>query len=215
MEVKPGKLFRNWTLGAILFAMAGILTAQAAPQIIGFGPPIRYVGVHGTYSFHVVAAGRGLRYHWWNQEIDADDGHAIPPELGFGVLTPRLRVTDAQDTRDYNGFYWCEVTDVTGQSVFTPQAQCVVVAPPTFTQQPASQTVAVNSPASLTVAVNPHGPVPVRYQWFFNSRPIIGATRPTLSFVRTNVRRQGTYNCRVKTIGGTNYSSTAFLTVTQ
>src|SRR5829696_9114034 len=187
MEVKPGKLFKNWTLGAILFAMAGISITHAAPQVLGFGPPIRYVGIHGTYSFHVVAAGRGLRYHWWTQEIDADDGHAIPAELGCGVLTPRLRVTDAQDTRDYNGFYWCEVTDVTGQSVFTPQAQCVVVAPPTFTQQPASQTVPMGSPASLTVAVNAHGPVPVKYQWFFNSRPIVGATRATLSFARANV----------------------------
>ena len=202
--------------GFVSIIVLSLATAtSAAPQIAAFGPSVRYVGVHGTFSFRVVAYGRRLQYQWWNQEIDAPDGHAIPSSLPFGVNTPRLVVTDVQNTRDYNGWYWCVVTDgVTGQTATTPRGQVFVIDVPTITRQPQSQTVPVGAAVSFTVEVDAHGPVPVRYQWFFNERPIVGATRPTLSIPFARPRRQGAYTCRVKTIGGTILSGGAFLTVT-
>lgn len=186
-----------------------------APQIAAFGPSVRYVGVHGTFSFRVVAYGRNLRYQWWNQEIDAPDGHAIPPSLPFRVNTPRLVVPDVQNTRDYNGWYWCVVTDaVTGQSATSPRGQVFVIDVPTIVQQPESQTVPLGSPVTFSVEVDAHGPVPVRYQWFFNERPLVGANRPMLSIPFARPRRQGFYTCRVKTMGGTVLSGGALLTVT-
>jgi hypothetical protein len=197
-----------------LLVLISSQSANAAPQVVGFGPAVRYVGVHGTYSFRVAAAGQYLHYQWWNQESDAQVGHAIPAELGFHVNSPRLVVTDAQDTRDYNGWYWCVVTDMrTGETATSPRGQCVVVGPPTFTQQPQSQSVTIGSAVSFSAAVDAHAPVPVRYQWFFNDRPIFGATRPTFSMAYARPARQGGYVCRAKTMGGTNYSSAAYLTV--
>ena len=198
-----------------IFVLSLAHAAWAAPQIAAFGPPVRYVGVHGTFSFHVFAYGRNLRYQWWNQEIDAPDGHAIPPSLPFRVNTPLLVVPDVQNTRDYNGWYWCVVTDgVTGQTATSPRGQAIVIDVPAITRQPQSQTVPVGSAATFNVEVDAHGPVPVRYQWFFNERPIVGANRPTLSIAYARPGRQGQYSCRVKTMGGTIFSGGAFLTVT-
>jgi hypothetical protein len=202
--------------GSLLFLAFTLSQAVgAAPRIVAFGPAVRYVGVHGTYSFQVVAAGQRLRYQWWNQESNAKVGHAIPAALGFHVNTPRLVVTDAQNTVDYNGWYWCVVTDaVTGETATSPRGQCIVVPAPNFMQQPRSQSVAMGSPVTFDVSVDAHAPVPVKYQWFFNGRPLLGATRSSLSFPYARPSRQGQYVCRAKTMGGTNYSSAAFLTVT-
>ncbi len=187
---------------------------DAAPQILGFGPAVRYVGVHGTYGFHVFAYGNRLRYQWWNQEIDAPAGHAIPSDLPFGVNTPQLRVTDAQNTRDYNGWYWCVVTDgITGESAVSPRGQCVVVDVPRIVQQPESQTVGLGNPVTFTVVADAGAPVPVKYQWFFNTRPIYGANQSSFTIPRAGAKRQGIYVCRVKTIGGIKLSEIAVLTV--
>jgi hypothetical protein len=199
-----------------ILCFLGLLSTSwaAAPRIVSFGPPLRYVGVHGTYSFHVVARGNRLRYQWWNQESDARAGHAIPPSLPFGVNTPRLRVTDAQNTRDYNGWYWCVVTDgVTGESVTTPRAQCVVVDVPRIVDQPDSRTVAAGESVTFSVVADAGAPVPIKYQWLFNSRPIYGATQPTFTIPRARERREGLYSCRVKTMGGIKFSEVAVLTV--
>ena len=209
----PGRGSFAAFVSIVVLSLAAV--SWGAPQIAAFGPPVRYVGVHGTFSFHVVAYGRNLRYQWWNQEIDAPDGHAIPSSLPFHVNTPRLVVPDAQNTRDYNGWYWCVVTDaVTGQTATSPRGQVFVIDVPSITRQPQSQTVPVGAAVSFSVEVDPQGPVPVRYQWFFNERPIIGANRPNLSIAYARPGRQGQYSCRVRTIGGTIFSGGAFLTVT-
>jgi hypothetical protein len=201
-------------ISALLF-LGFLQGATAAPRIVGFGPQIRYVGVHGTYSFHVVAYGGILRYQWWNQEIDATTGHAISSTFNFPVNRPRLSVPDAQNTRDYNGWYWCVVTDaVTGESVTSPRGECIVVAEPTVTQQPLSQSVPTGSAVTFSVAVDAHAPVSVKYQWFFKEKPLFGATQPTLLIAHARPYRQGEYACRVKTIGGISFSDAAFLTVT-
>lgn len=214
MRILDRECTSRQTTWGVLLGLVFSLSLGAAPQIVSFGPTVRYVGIHGTYSFHVTAYGNRLRYQWWNQEIDAAAGHAIPSDLPFGVNTPRLRVTDAQNTRDYNGWYWCVVTDAgTGQSAVSPRGQCVVVDIPQIVQQPQSQSVATGQPVTFNIIADAGAPVPMKYQWFFNERPIYGKKGPTLTIASASARRQGVYKCRVKTIGGTNFSESAFLTV--
>jgi hypothetical protein len=188
--------------------------AKAAPQIVGFGPDVIYVGEHRTYRFHVNASGSHLSYQWWHQEPDAAQGHPIPVEEGFGSDRRQLVVTEAQLTRDYNGQYWCVVTStVTGESVQSPKGEVFVVGPPTITEHPQSQTVPAGSSVTFSVAADVHGPVAQKFQWFFNEHAMPGKTRSTLELNGVTSRKAGIYECRVKTIGGMTMSGGAILTV--
>jgi hypothetical protein len=169
MQMTDRSLRRAWPIGLCLLGLFLSLPLGAAPRIVAFGPPLRYVGIHKTYSFRVVAYGNRLRYQWWNQESNARVGHAIPPSLPFGVNTPRLRVTDAQNTPDYNGWYWCVVTDgITGESVTTERAQCVVVDVPRIVDQPDSRTVSSGESVTFTVAADAGAPGPIKYKLLLN-----------------------------------------------
>jgi hypothetical protein len=199
---------------AVLLAVSLGFHLQAAPRILAFGPAVRYVGLHRTYSLHVVAYGGQLAYQWWHQEPDSPQGHAIPVEEGIGSDRPRLVVPNAQATRDYNGWYWCVVSNkVTGETATSPQGQVFVIEPPTIIQNPQSQSVPARSRVSFTVEADPHGPVQQRYQWFFNDKPVPGAISKTFVLLSAGPRRQGLYSCRVKTIGGATLSAGAVLTV--
>jgi hypothetical protein len=201
-------------ISLVLLLLFQTVSLNAAPRIVRFGPRVRYVGVHGTYTFYVRARGHHLHYQWWNQEIDAAEGHAIPPSLPFDVNTRRLRVTDAQNTRDYNGWYWCVVTDLeTGRTAVSPRGRCYVIGLPTIMQQPQSQTVPLGTPVTFRASVDAHAPVRVRYRWFHDDRRIPGARHSTLRIRHARTYRQGAYTCQVRTIGGTNYTSAAYLTV--
>ena len=155
-----------------------------------------------------------LAYQWWHQEPDSATGHPIPVEEGFGSDRPRLVVTEAQLTRDYNGKYWCVVTsEVTGESVQSPKGEVFVVGPPTITQHPESQTVPAGSSVTFSVAADVHGPVVQKFQWFFNEHAMSGKTRSTLELKSVTSRKAGIYSCLVKTIGGMTMSGGAVLTV--
>ena len=79
--------------------------------------------------------------------------------------------------------------------------------------EPASQSVPAKSRVSFSVEADPHGPVPQRYQWYFNDEPIAGAINQTLVLISAGPHRQGLYSCRVKTMGGATMSAGAVLTV--
>ena len=135
-------------------------------------------------------------------------------EEGFGSDRPRLVVTEAQLTRDYNGKYWCVVTsEVTGESMQSPKGEVFVVGPPTITQHPESQTVPAGSSVTFSVAADVHGPVVQKFQWFFNEHAMSGKTRSTLELKSVTSRKAGIYSCLVKTIGGMTMSGGAVLTV--
>ena len=64
------------------------------------------------------------------------------------------------------------------------------VAQPTITQPPANQTVALGG--TLTLGVTAGGTTPA-YQWFKDSRMIVGATNSTLTVANAGVTNSGTY----------------------
>lgn len=185
-----------------------------APRIIAFSPDVKYVAVHGRYSFHVTAIGTHRAYQWWHQEPDAAQGHPIPVEEGFGSNRRRLVVAPAQATRDYNGWYWCVVSNtLTGESTESPRGQVFVIEAPAVTQDPESQTVSVGGSVSFSIVADPHGPVPTKYRWYLNGHPIVHANQSTLEIPSVTARRAGFYTCRVRTLGGTTMSDGAILTV--
>src|ERR1044071_2888715 len=171
-----GRTMRTGIGFVVIFFLVGQSLAIAAPRILSFGPRTLYVPRWHAYTITCVASGVGLQYQWWHQEPDSAAGHAIPSGEGFAPNRPRLTVPDAQQNRDYNGYYWCVVTDANGVSVESPHAQVIVVGPPTVTVQPNDETVTRGGTATFSVAGDPGAPVRLHYQWFFNNTAIIGAT---------------------------------------
>jgi hypothetical protein len=189
--------------------------ANAAVRIVRVTPRMQYVGVHGTYSITVEAAGENLQYHWWHKEPDAPSpGHAISVDQPFTVKSPTLTVTDAQMTRDYNGLYSCVVTDAsTGRAVRSAFARVKVIGPPIIRRQPRDRLVRTGQDAFFQVGANATAPVPKTYQWYFEGRPISGATTRVLRLFDVTPAQRGYYSCRVTTIGGTTSTGGAFLDV--
>lgn len=201
---------------AVLNGIFCMHVAAAPPAIRYFGPQDIYVGQHKTYTIRVFAYGRALEYQWWHQEPDAAQGHAIPDGEGFPVNRPRLSVPDAADNRDYNGRYWCVIRNrITGETTTSPAANVTVVSPPVIRSHPRDQTVQPGGSATFTVLADPGAPVPLKYQWFRDGRPIPYARQSTLTLNNVQARRAGLYSCRVTSIGGMTMSGGGLLRVTQ
>lgn len=83
--------------------------------------------------------------------------------------------------------------------------------PPSITQHPQSRTVNANATAQFTVAAN--GSPTLRYQWFFGSNPLAGATNTALTIPIALPANAGTYFVTVSNDFGFVISSNATLTV--
>jgi hypothetical protein len=196
---------------AVVFSESA--TAQGrSPRIVSFGPRKQYVGRQQSYTLSVDARGNALAYRWWHQEPDSPVGHEIPYGEGFPPDEPVMTVPDAQTNRDYDGWYWCVVTDLsTGRSVRSPKGKVKVLGPPEFIRHPVDRTVRRGGNAQFAVRVAAGGPVPKSYQWFLDDAPIDGATKRTLVLRRVQESDVGFYYCRVTTIGGSTISGAALL----
>ena len=82
---------------------------------------------------------------------------------------------------------------------------------PRIIVQPASQYAAVGGSASFFVTAT--GAQPLRYQWIFNSDPLVGATNSSLSLINVQLTSSGNYSVMVSNDFGSTNSSNAVLTV--
>jgi YD repeat-containing protein len=89
-------------------------------------------------------------------------------------------------------------------------ASLPAVAQPTITQPPANQAVALGG--TLTLGVMAGGAAPA-YQWFKDSRLILGATNSTLTVLNAGVTNSGTYYVVVTNMGGMVISLPALVAV--
>ena len=89
-------------------------------------------------------------------------------------------------------------------------ATLTAVAQPTITQPPANQTVALGD--TLTLSVTAGGTTPA-YQWFKDSRLLVGATNSTLTVANAGVTNSGAYYVVVTNSGGMVISLPALVTV--
>jgi len=95
----------------------------------------------------------------------------------------------------------------------TSSASLVIAAgsPPTFTLQPASQTVISGTTVQFTATVT-SSPA-ASYQWYFNNAVIPGATSPTLTLPSVLIARTGNYFLSASNIYGSSFSTAAHLQV--
>ena len=89
-------------------------------------------------------------------------------------------------------------------------ANVTVLIPPTITNAPLSQTVAVG--ANVNFQAGASGDVPLGYQWFFNGTNIAGATTTLLSLPNVQANQSGSYSVLVTNDGGST-NAVATLTV--
>jgi hypothetical protein len=208
------KGFVNRVMWCVCMACAGTAVFANPPTIAYYGPQQIYVGEHQTYTIRCRASGGALAYRWWHQEPDAAQGHAIPYGEGFDVDRPKLSVPDAAPNRDYNGAYWCVVTNMrTGEIATSPRTQVTVVRPPRITRHPSEQRKHVGESATFTVQADPGAPVPVKYQWYHDEKKLAGAKEQTLNISNVTEKKAGYYFCRVTTVGGSTDSGGAPLVI--
>lgn len=157
----------------------------------------------------------------------------------FGVLPPGLSVPEAtgpvgnltlnassgsiQGTPTTSGSFTIELqafdgpnrnTGTFGNSARTPITINVqsVDAPPAFTQQPASATVAYRANATFSVTIS-GTPTPT-VQWRKGGNPIPGATSTVLSLDAVTLEAAGSYDCVATNSEGSATSNAVTLTVT-
>ena len=82
---------------------------------------------------------------------------------------------------------------------------------PLITSQPASKTVLSGSNTTFSVIASTS--TPLRYQWYFNSASIKGATNSSYALAKVQYTNAGLYSVSVQNAGGTVNSSNATLTV--
>jgi uncharacterized delta-60 repeat protein len=80
-----------------------------------------------------------------------------------------------------------------------------VTGPPSFLNQPQSQTVSIGGDAALTAK----GSAVLGYQWFFEGQPIGGATQPTLALTNVTPERVGNYSVLITNSAGSVSSAAA------
>ncbi len=181
----------------------GTVPASGPPNIT-FQPTDRTVKQNGSALLLVVATGsEPLKYQWYVGE-SGDKSGPVTGATSFVYDVSRLTKTTS---------YWVQVTNALG-AADSQTATISVVAPPTITQQPQSQTINSGSAVALEVAAT--GTEPLAYHWFEGqrgdmSRPLPGAT--AASFTSPALTNTTTYWVQVTNAVGVADSQTATITV--
>jgi len=164
------------------------------------------VDTRGTTSdVYITVKGRGLARMPLCKGLVNGFGPGTGPLFDLALNMPPGTVLDfLVGSRAYN-----DLSTATGISVQVLPATSV---PPTLYSQPRSRTenAVTGSYTTWVVAV---GVEPLTYQWFFDGRPIPGATRSELSVPQVQPADAGTYFVVVSRPYGTVTSSNAVLTV--
>jgi hypothetical protein len=180
-----------------------LICTNSFPYIIT-QPQSQTVIAGSNALFTVTAYGNApLRYYWFH------GANYIP---GVTNINSSLVLTNVQASEA--GAYWVEVLDAYGGGgVASSNAYLTVIqpAPPSITQQPASQTVCAGSNAAFSVSAA--GAAPLAYQWLFDGVDIAGATNSALTVANVQSAQAGTYSVLVTNVGGATLSSNALLSL--
>jgi hypothetical protein len=125
-------------------------------------------------------------------------GYAIPVPIHSGAYLVSATGPGFSQTASVN---------VQGQGVEAD----FVLPPPSFTAQPASQTIASGSTVVLYAAAS-GAPAP-SYQWFLNGAALPGATAPRLVVFGATAANAGLYTCVATNAAGSATSGAATLTI--
>jgi hypothetical protein len=194
------------------------LTVTLPPAPTVTAPASQTVAPGVNVSFSVTASGQGpLSYFWQFSNggtfVTLSNGGRIS-----GANTPTLQIASVQASDA--GQYRCLVGNAGGQTNSGP-ATLTVLAPPTITTQPTSQTVVTGGTAGFTVAAAGGS---LTYQWQFsangstfsnlaNGGRVSGATTASLQVANVQASDAGHYRCLVSNPAGQAVSAIASLTV--
>ncbi len=172
--------------------------AVLVPPSFSVQPTNQTVLIGTNAGFQVVAAGTApLSYQWLLNATNL-----------AGATTDTLALTNVQP--DQAGAYTVVVTNL-GGSATSVSATLAVLVPPSFTVQPAGQTVAAGTNVSLQVVVA--GSNPLSYQWAVDGVNVPGATDAGLVLTNAQPRQSGGYTVTVTNLAGSILSATAVLDV--
>ena len=104
-----------------------------------------------------------------------------------------------------NGF----VLSLSGNALLLSQYH--VLGPPSVTLQPSTPGVALGQTVQITVTAT--SPIPVTYQWWFNSNALSGATNSSLILTNVTSDQTGTYYAVVSNADGSTRSASNPLTI--
>ncbi|MBL9199276.1 MAG: immunoglobulin domain-containing protein [Opitutaceae bacterium] len=173
------------------------LSLNSAPTF-NTHPASQTAALGSTVTFTAVATGAGtLTYQWLK------DGAALA-----GATNATLTITNVQAAS--LGTYLLVASNTSGPTVSNP-ATLSLTPPPTFTLQPASQSVAPGASATFTAAATGVGPI--TYQWLRDGGPIAGATAPSLVVASVQAGNTGTYTVIASNAGGPAVSNAATLSL--
>ena len=188
-------VFSLFLLG--FFASEGRAQIGLAPNIT-VQPSNQTVLKGGTVSFVVVASSlTSMSYKWYR------DGSLVS-----GATASTYTITNAQPAQA--GVYRVDVANLVGTTP-SSNANLTVLAPPSITTQPQSQTVTQGMTASLSVVAT--GTAPLSYRWKYLGTYLAGATNATLSLTNVQLVQGGNYSVTVTNPWGASASSVALLTV--
>src|SRR5205085_4634537 len=96
-------------------------------------------------------------------------------------------------------------------AIYNSDVTGMCLEPPAIVSQPPSQAIPLGEDVKFTVGVQ--GSRPLHYQWFFNTRPIQGATNAFFVLEKVATNRVGAYSVSVSNTLGQAQSADANLTL--
>ena len=186
------------TLGAVQSTPINVTIYADAPQI-SVQPSSHSVLLGHTISFAVSSLGvNPLSYQWYLGNT------AIPGATNSSYVINSAQWSD-------NGSYHVLVTNTFGSVQSRTVTLAVSSTAPAIVGQPQSQSISVGD--SVTFSATVLGAGSLKYQWYFGSNPIPGATRSSYTISNAQSTDGGFYQLSVTNSYGAAQSSIATLTV--
>jgi uncharacterized delta-60 repeat protein len=168
-----------------------------APSIVA-SPGSQMVAGGSNATFRVTASGDApLSYQW------RYNGRRIPDATNSSLSLIAV-------TLEQSGQYSVEITNATG-SVASPEADLLVLIPPSVTAQPQDQFAYAGT--EVTFSVSAYGTEPFEYQWLRDSVALSNGTSRLLTLANVRAEDAGAYRAVVSNISGSATSSVARLAV--
>ncbi len=167
------------------------------PEIIA-QPKSQEAILGGSAAFSVLATGEMPLYYQW-----LFNGAPIPGATATSYVRTNVQMADL-------GGYSVKVSNSFG-TVSSLNAVLYVNGTLLITGHPQSQAVPLGQGATITVGVS--GTPPLSYQWYFNGKPLAGATASSCVFPAVSGDNAGSYFAVVQNVIGSLVSSNATLGV--
>lgn len=190
--------YNSTTVSAYSNVASGVVPATTVAPTITTQPVSRTAAVGASASFSVAVAGSPTPTLQWFK-----NGASLLGATANTLSLPSVTMLDA-------GTYTVVATNSAG-SVTSSSAVLTVNTPPSFTQQPVSQTCMVGATVSFTVSVA-GSPTP-SVQWYKNGAIVSGATSSTLTLSNVALAAAGTYSAVATNAAGSVTSNGASLSI--